>query len=225
MTVETRSVMKFDQVRFRGPGTLKIIQSDDESLTIHAPDYVLKNIQSEVVDGVLRLGYVNPHIVLLKVRREIISYDLKMKDVRRVTFSGTGRIVIPDLDNDHVSVLVSGSGQLSLEKLTADQFEANITGSGSVKAEGDVEVQRIKISGSGQYSSEKLVSDFADINVAGAGSVSVSVSDELSVVISGSGSVSYAGYPDVYKQITGSGKVTRRRKEPQPPKRGKEHAW
>ena len=223
MSIEARVVVKFDKVRLRGPGTLKITQCDEESLTIHAPEYVMRDIESEVLDGLLKLGYISPHVVFLKTHREVISYDLKMKDVRRVTLNGAGRILIPDLDNDQVSVAATGSGQIVLEQITADRFDAIISGSGNVKVVGDVEAQSIKVSGSGNYNAEKLVSDFADVNVSGSGNVNISVSDELSVTISGSGMVSYAGYPDIYKHISGSGKVVRRRKESRNTTRGKEH--
>ncbi len=223
MTIEVRAVDRFDQVRFKGPGTLRITQCDDESLTIHAPRYVLENIESIVDKGVLRLGYVNPKIISLRVHKEVISYDLKMKDVRRLTLSGSGRVVIPDLDNDHVSVDVSGSGQVLLDQLTADRFDARISGLGGIQVVGDVEVQSIIISGSGNYLAEKLISDFSDIKVTGSGNGTVTVNDELSVAISGSGTVSYSGYPDIYKRITGSGKIVRRRKQSEKSSEGKEH--
>ena len=223
MSIVARKVENFDRVRFRGPGTLKITECNEESLTIHAPEYVMTDIVSAVHDGLLKLGYVSPHIVFLKTHREVISYDLKMKDLRKVTLSGSGRILIPDLDNDHVTVVATGSGQIILEQLTADRFEAVISGSGLVKVIGDVEAQTIKVSGSGNYHAEKLISDFADVNISGSGHVNISVSDELAVTISGSGIVSYSGYPDIYKQISGSGKVVRRRKEFRNSTRGKEH--
>ena len=53
MPIEVRDVSRFDQVRFRGPGALKITQTNEESLTVHAPAYVIKHIISEVKDGVL----------------------------------------------------------------------------------------------------------------------------------------------------------------------------
>ena len=224
MIREQRSVEDFDQVRFKGPGNLKISQSDEESLTIIAPEYVLQHIECYVDSGVLTLGYVSPMIALLKVHRETISYELRMKEVSAVDLLGSGNVLIPDLDNDHVRIRVKGSGRVVLEQLTADKFEAKISGSGKIKVVGDVEIQSINLSGSGDYNADTLISDFADIRVSGSGHARVSVSDELTVNISGSGVVSYAGYPDIYKQITGSGKVVRRRKENAKSTRGKGHA-
>ena len=218
MSIEVRKVENFDEIRFRGPGILKITQCDEESLTLHAPRYVIDDIESTVDDGVLRLGYVSPKVTSLKVHREVLSYDLKLKDLLKISISGSGRALIPDLDNDHLTAIISGSGKISLGKLTADHFEARVSGSGSIVVSGDVETQAIVMSGS-----ENLISDFSEAKISGSGCADLTVSDELSVVISGSGSLSYSGYPDIYKKVSGSGKVTRRRKESKPPARGKEH--
>lgn len=223
MSVEIRKVAQFDRVRFRGPGICKITQDDVESLTIHAPAYVMKDIESDVRESVLHLGYVSPKVVSLKVRHEIISYDLRMKDIRGIVLTGSGRVNIPDLDNDVVSIEITGSGQISLDNLTADKLKVVISGSGCIKVMGDIEAQSLRITGSGRYEAERLVSDFAEIKISGSGNASVSVSDDLNVIISGSGKVSYGGYPDISKVISGSGHVVRRRRDKHKINRGEEH--
>ncbi|MFP6807373.1 MAG: DUF2807 domain-containing protein [Pseudomonadales bacterium] len=215
MSVEIREVSDFDQIRFRGPGICKIIQGDTESLNIHAPAYMMGEIESSVSDSVLHLGYVSPRVVSLRVQREIISYELYVKDISRMVVLGSGRIVVPDLDNDAVKVEINGSGQICLDNLTADKLVVEIKGSGRVKVAGDVEMQSLSISGSGRYEAQQLVSDFAQAKISGSGQADVSVSDDLSVIISGSGKISYGGYPDVSKVISGSGKVLRRRRDKQ----------
>ncbi|MCH7743594.1 MAG: DUF2807 domain-containing protein [Proteobacteria bacterium] len=223
MSVEIRQVSGFDQVIFRGPGTLKITQGDRESLTIHAPAYVMEHIESEVRGSLLRLGYVSPKIVSLRVNREVISYDLYTKEVCKLVLTGAGKIIIPDLDNDAVVLEVMGSGYISLDNLTADRLDVVISGSGSVQVAGDIEAQSVLISGAGTYEAERLVSDFARVKISGSGNANVSVSDDLDVIISGSGKVSYGGYPDISKLISGSGKLMRRRRNKQKMNKGEEH--
>jgi hypothetical protein len=223
MSVVIRKVAGFDQVRFRGPGTCKITQDDIESLTIHAPAYIMQHIESEVRESVLHLGYVSPKVVSLKVQQEVVSFDLRMKDIRRLVVTGSGRIITPDLDNDALSIEVTGSGQISLEKLTADMLDVVIGGSGSIKVAGDIETQTVKIAGSGRYDAERLISDFAQLKISGSGCANVTVSDELNVIIKGSGKVSYGGYPDISKVISGSGKIVRRRRDKHGVNRGEEH--
>lgn len=223
MTVEVRDVRRFDQVRFMGPGILKISQQDSESLTIHAPSYVMKHIESEVKNGELFVGYRSPKVVSLKVHREVISYSLGIRDLRRLRVTGIGRVMIPDLDNDQVRVEVSGIGQVTLERLTADRLDVVVSGAGIVRATGDVEAQSVLISGTGSYQAEQLISDFGYIKLTGAGVAHVSVSEELEVIISGIGKVTYAGYPEIVKRISGAGKLSRRRRTSRYQAPGKDH--
>ncbi|MDA0978268.1 MAG: DUF2807 domain-containing protein [Proteobacteria bacterium] len=222
MSIEVRQIARFDQVRFRGPGTLKITQTDHEALSIHAPAYVMTDIISEVKAGVLHVGYRSPKVTRLRVLREVISFDLHMKDIRGLTVTGSGSVVVPDLDNDAVRVEVNGSGKVNLEHLTADKLQTSIRGTGSVRALGDVETQVVTINGAGRYEAEHLVSDFAQLTLNGPGSMSVSVSEELNVLINGSGGILYGGVPDISKSISGSGTLKRRRRDKHL-QRGEEH--
>ncbi len=223
MSIEIRQISDFSQLQFRGPGICKITQGDAESLSIHAPEYMMRHIESVVQDSVLHLGYVSPRVVSLGVNKEVVSYKLCIKDLHQLQLRGSGRIIAPDLDNDSMAVELAGSGQILLNNLTADSLVVRINGSGRVQVAGDVETQSLIVSGSGRYDAEQLVSDYAQIKIAGSGSADVSVSDDMNVVISGSGKISYGGYPDVSKIISGSGKLVRRRREKQPINRGEEH--
>lgn len=223
MSIEVRKVSRFDAVRFRGPGTLKITQTDRESLTVHAPAYVMDDIVSEVTDGVLNVGYRSPKVMRLRVLREVISYDLSMKDIRKIVVIGNGSVVVPDLDNDSVKLELNGSGKMNLEHLTADNLRTTIQGSGAVRIMGDVENQAVTINGSGRYDAEYLVSDFAQVTLNGSGDVGISVTDDLGVVINGSGRVTYSGFPDISKAISGSGSLTRRRRDKDRVNRGEDH--
>ena len=223
MPIEVRDVSRFDQVRFRGPGTLKITQTNEESLTVHAPAYVIKHIISEVKDGVLYVGYKSPKVTPLRVLKEVISFDLRVKDIREISVTGSGAVIVPDLDNDTVCVEINGTGKVNLGHLTADNFRATIQGAGHIRAQGDVETQAIVVNGSGKVMSDHLVSDFARVILNGSGKVSMSVSDELNVVINGSGEVSYGGFPDITKAITGSGALTRRRRVKDRSTAGEDH--
>lgn len=223
MTVDVRNVVCFDRVRFMGPGVLKISQRHRESLTVHAPSYVMQDIVSEVRDGELRLGYRSPKVVSLRVRREVISYSLCVRDLHALRVTGPGCVIIPDLDNDHVRVNVSGTGQVNLERLTADRLDVVIGGKGRVRASGDVEAQSALISGAGSYEAQLLISDFGQLKLSGSGTADVSVSDDLEVNITGAGRVTYGGYPEIIKRISGAGKLIRRRRNNRYQMNGEDH--
>jgi len=213
MSVELRQVREVKQVRFKGPGSVKIRQTDkEESLTVHAPAYVIRHIVSSVEDGILNLGYVSPQVFSLKVLKEVISYDLKLKQLDALSVSGSGRVLVPDLDVDKLALSLSGSGKIQFEHMTADLLSVNGSGSGSIIVQGDVETQRVNLSGSGDYQALRLVSDICHINLTGSGGASVLVHDEMIVRLSGSGDIRYKGYPDIQQQITGTGRVKRIRR-------------
>ena len=163
MAIKVLQLDAFDRVRFRGPGVLKVVQTDGpQKLTVHAPAYVMEDIQAEVKDGQLRLGGVSPKIVNLKIRREIISYELKVSDIRELVHSGFGSVSLPDFDVDSLKLKLTGLGRIHAEHLTADDLEVVISGAGKVQVGGDVEMQRLIISGAGTYDAVRLISDIAE---------------------------------------------------------------
>lgn len=224
MTVERRDISGYDRVRFRGPGVLKVIQDGTEGVTIHAPGWMMDNIEARVDDGRLALGYGKSRIVSLSAHREVVSYTLHVKELGSLESRGVAsRVLVPDLDTDQLQVRLSGQGHLILERLTADRLDARISGAGVIQAKGDVEQQHIRIDGAGHYRASALVSDFAVVGIAGAGQADLSVNDRLDVTISGAGQVTYEGYPEVSRIISGIGRLSRRRRRETERMNGEDH--
>jgi hypothetical protein len=209
VTIEVRQVRDFDRVRLQGPGILTIRQSNKECLTIHAPRYAIDGLQSRVVDGELLLGLLNAPVVSLQLHREVLSYDLQVKDLSRLQLTGSARAIIADLDTDRLTLVVSGAGKIRVEKLTADHLDINIKRSGQVQVSGDVEAQLVRVGHQGVYRAGQLISDFAELSVADLGQATITVNEALNVAISGNGSVTYVGYPEVQQVISGPGRLQR----------------
>ena len=224
MTIEVREVSGFSKVRLRGPGILKVTQSDHESLTIQAPRYGISQLQSIVVDEELLLGYVSIGPASLQLYREVITYDLHVKDLCQLCLTGVGRAVLPDMDSDVLVLQVKGAGEIRVDHLTADRLEVLIDGRGRVSVSGDVEAQSVVVRDAGDYQAETMISDFASLNVTGPGRAAISVNDRLRVAITGHGTVSYAGFPEIVKLISGSGRLQRHRQPGLPLKRGIERS-
>ena len=220
--MDNRQVEGFNRIVFCGPGLLDVYQHDTESLSIDAPRYVLPNIESTVVDGTLKLGLKRTRVVDIGMYKEIVAYVVTLRDLTDLVVRGTGKVLIPDLDQDHVRFELSGNGSITVHELTADTIESRVNGSGMVKLAGDIEHQSIDLHGAAVYSASDLVSDSANVNVTGIGTVGVSVNQLLSARIIGAGTVTYSGYPEVDKQIVGKGAV-RRRRDRNDTKRGKQN--
>jgi hypothetical protein len=209
VTIEVRQVSGFDRVRLQGPGILNIRQSSQESLTVHAPRYAIRELQSRVVNGELLLGLFSAPVVSMQLHRETISYDLQVKDLNRLQLTGVARAIIPDLDTDCLTLVVAGTGRVRVEKLTADQLDVRISNRGQVSVGGDVEAQSVRVGNQGVYQAGQLISDFAELAVADQGQAVINVNEALNVSIAGNGSVTYVGYPDVQQVISGPGRLQR----------------
>lgn len=226
MSIEVRALDHFDKVLLRGPGILKISQGERESLTLHAPRYAISQLQSRVVDGELQLGCVpqpaRGAVLPLQLHREVVTYDLHVRDLARLRLTGVGRAVLPDMDTDRLILQVLGAGQIRLDHLTADHLEVLIDGRGKVVVNGDVETQQVQVRGAGDYNAVAMACDFADLRVADAGRAAVAVNELLNVVISGHGSVSYQGDPEISKVISAPGQLQRSKPVGRLARRGEE---
>lgn len=200
---ETREISDFDRVSVSGPGNLKLIQGDEESLTIVGDDNFMPLIRSEVSGGHLGLG---PRNVSLRPT-QAIQYTLKLKTLKKLDLSGSLRASGEEITAEDLEMGVSGSGRLRIENLEAGGISIRISGSGDVSLAGSVTEQNTRISGSGGYDGADLKSQKAVVSISGSGSVTLQVSEELDARISGSGSVKYHGTPKVMQQVSGSGKI------------------
>ncbi len=224
MTARRISLEWFDQVSFRGPGTLRIVQGETETLHIEAPDDVLSRVSVACGDGELRLGYRSASIVSLRAHHVSVACTLEVRELKSLNCQGVNaRIELIDLDTDQFALCLTGQGSIVVQRLTADTVDTQINGAGSVRIEGDVEQQHLSINGAGKYAAGKLVSDFAAIRINGAGMADVSVSAALDVLIRGAGQVSYAGYPELRREIAGAGRVWQRRPERRRSATGEDH--
>jgi len=188
VVTEPRTVSGFSRVSLSGFGHVVIERAGSESLTITTDDNLLPYIRTEVTGHTLELGFND---VMTNVRpTQGIVFRLNVKSLEELEVSGSGKIDVKGLDEDHLRVGISGSGELSAEGVANDL---------------DVD-----ISGSGRYRGEALESRRATVDISGSGGAIVAASDRLAADVSGSGSIEYVGDPQIRKHISGSGSVRQR---------------
>jgi len=199
---EQRDVSGFDKVVFGSFGDLSITQGEQESLIIEADDNLLEHIESNVVNGVLSLGFeLNYHFVL----PTHIHYTLVVKDLSSIQLSGVGSVEIGELHTGSLSMDLSGTGNLTVANLRADRLNVVISGLGGVEAAGKVRDLDIHISGAGNFKGGSLHSQTSHIRVSGLGDATVWVDNSLDVVVSGTGGIEYYGRPQISQTISGLG--------------------
>ncbi len=200
---EERQVSGFENVKLIGSGELHIEQGDTEALTVETDDNVMEYVTTEVKGDTLELS-IKPSLSLFSAK---IVYRLKVKELRSVTISGSGRVIAGSLTTDDLKIGTSGSGKFEIDDLQAASLTASTGGSGEFSVKGKVDSVKVTISGSGKFNCPDLQTRTADVTITGSGEVITWATDTLDVQIGGSGSVRYYGSPDVNQTISGSGSV------------------
>ena len=186
VATETRPVQGFTAVSVGGAGHLVLEQTGVESLEITADDNLLAVIRSEVVGGVLFLGF---------------EPNTNVRTTREVLY----RVAAGELSG----ITVSGASRAELVAIQTEELASNISGASSVMALGVAGVHQLTISGASQLDAPNLQSQDVTANLSGASRGLVSVSNTLTAEASGASSLQYIGHPLVNASTTGGSSVQR----------------
>ena len=188
-------------------GSYDVIFTDGEvgKIKIKAPDNILPLIQTEVSDGLLKIGAEKNRN---KVKEPIIIYVPVDSRLKQVVIKGSADIYTEkSLETKALEVDVYGSGDVRLQ-VDVSSLALKIDGSGDIRVGGKAKDLSIDISGSGDVDTSKLTAEKAAISISGAGDVSAYVTEDVDISIVGSGDVTIKGNPKKVKQkINGSGGV------------------
>ena len=189
-------------------GSYDVIFTDGEvgKIKIKAPDNILPLIQTEVSDGLLKIGAEKNRN---KVKEPIIIYVPVDSRLKQVVIKGSADIYTEkNLETKALEVDVYGSGDVRLQ-VEASSLALKIDGSGDIRVGGKTDNLSININGSGDVDTSKLTAEKAAISISGAGDVSAYVTEDVDVSIAGAGDVTVKGNPKKVKQkINGSGRVS-----------------
>ncbi|RIK34771.1 MAG: hypothetical protein DCC58_21175, partial [Chloroflexi bacterium] len=114
---EERDVRDFHSIDLRGTGVVTVIQGDSERLTVEADERTLPEIETVVVDGVLRLGF--KRTIGFAWRPGTIHFEVWMREIRGLRVSGAGDIRCNRVRADALELRVSGSGSIDLDHVEA----------------------------------------------------------------------------------------------------------
>jgi hypothetical protein len=201
---ETRSVSGFERVDVSGGGSMDIIQDGTESLAVETDDNMMQYVTSEVRGGTLYLSLDSNLRMLLPSR---LHFTLHVKDLSKITTSGSWDVVSETFQTSSLNIVISGSGKVVINALTVDELDTTVSGSGELDLSGEVKLETFNISGSGKVLAGNLRSQGATIGISGSGNVTVWATNTLTVHVSGSGDVSYYGSPQVSFDQSGSGNI------------------
>ena len=203
---ESRPVSGFRAVELAGPGELFIQQGQEESLRVEAEDNLIQCFTSEVVDGILKIGFRGRVGMNTK---QTIRFYVTARDLDTIVVSSLATVTALALEAAQLTVRVGDGGRVKIETLMADRLVVHVDGLSSLSiASGEVGEQDLTVLG-GAYEAEGLQSARASARLAGLGSATVRVSEHLQVDIQEGGTVQYAGNPIIEQEISGLGQLNR----------------
>lgn len=171
-----------DSVEIAVPGTVHYRGGRGDEVTVRGPAEALAHLR--VHDG--RINYTCGG----RWGQRDLDITLPGRAFRAVTISGSGKLIMQDIDQPSLDLAISGSG--------------------SMRAQGASERVRISIAGAGNAKLAELTIKRLDVDIAGSGDIEAAPQEALNVDIAGSGNIRLLSDPAVvHTDIKGSGRVIR----------------
>jgi hypothetical protein len=210
---EQRNVPSFSEISLRISGTVHLIQGNKQSVEIVAKSSTLADIITEVKDRQLIIRFPARNIFTQNFNPGKIDIYITVPEVQGLFLSGSGDIIAQEkISSRIIDLTVSGSGNIVLDELDAERVKANVSGSGDIRINngGVADELNVTISGSGNVRAEGFEAQNVDVRIAGSGNCSVTANGSLKARIAGSGSVYYGGNPSIDTSVAGSGRVSKK---------------
>ncbi len=180
---QQRSVGSFDSVETLGSETVEVRFGATPSVVIAADDNILPLITTQVVNGELKIGSRGSFRMHGPIRAWVTTPNLKA-----FTTSGSGDVLIHDVNNGALALTMNGSG--------------------SMTANGRTGRLDVTLNGSGRAQLASLAATDVTAGLNGSGSATVNAHGRLDARIFGSGSLRYVGKPtELRTSHFGSGRV------------------
>lgn len=183
---QERNVTGFTGVVVNGSTKAFVNLDTGFAVTVKGYENLLPYLETNVVNGVLNVGYKND----INVSNDNTEVYVTLPALDYVQTNGIGDMMITGevIGRDHLKASINGSANISIEKGSADEFEGEISGNGNIHA-------------------LSFQCKEAHAKIEGDGNIEISVSDKLDVTISGNGNVYYHGTPVITTNISGNGQV------------------
>ena len=206
---ETRDVSSFSEISLRIPAKLYLKQGEPQSIRIEAKESVLEDIITEVKGNELHIRFPNKTIFQRSFNAGKIEVYITVPDVSALGVSGSGDIIVEDLEARILDLAVSGSGNIEIDNLDSKKVKGSISGSGNIRIDdgGVAEELTVSISGSGNFDGSGFEADDVTVNTSGSGNAKVKSDGSIKARVAGSGNIYYMGGASIDASVAGSGRV------------------
>lgn len=206
---EKRDVAIFSEVALNIPAKLYLEQGDEQSVRIVANSSTLEDIITEVKGRRLTIRFPNKNIFKRNFNPGKIEIYISVPELGALGVSGSGDIVVKNLEARILQLAVSGSGNIDIHELESKKVKASISGSGNINIGngGVADELAVSISGSGNFNGKGFEADAVSVHTSGSGNCSVTSNGSVKARVAGSGNIYYGGNPSIDVSVAGSGKV------------------
>lgn len=204
---EARPVAAFDVVESHGALDVLVERGETFSLTVSIDSNLFNDVETEVVDGVLRINLhegvfhivPGPHV------------RVTMPHLTALTLKGSGDVDAFRFDETApVRLRLSGSGNLNFEG-SAPALTASLDGSGDLDLTGSAGQLTLDVDGSGDLNAKQCPGTSAELSVDGSGDLSSTVNGDVSASVRGSGDIDIFGAATLtHSSVRGSGDIHKR---------------
>lgn len=204
---ENRNVGTFSSINLSISADVFLSQGNKNELIIEADKDVLEKIITEVNDNTLDIEFEKWYNH--RGNSEINIY-ITTKNIEKLTISGSGDIITKTPVNaSDLGLVVTGSGSIIIDNLNTQDVKSIISGSGDIQIKGNSKAKSIDavITGSGDIDFYQIEFESAELTITGSGTIMAKVLNELEASVTGSGKIYYKGKPIINADITGSGKI------------------
>ena len=170
-----------DTVEIAVPATVRYRGGDGDEVIVRGPSDVIAQV---AIDGSrIRLD------CRIQARLREIEVILPGRKFSRVALSGSGRLIMENVNQPELAVRVSGSGD--------------------IRAQGKVDHITVTIAGAGRARLADLATQQLTVKVSGSGNVEAAPTEIADIDLSGSGNVRLLTHPaQVRSHVSGSGRIT-----------------
>ena len=207
-STETRTPGHFTKVHSGGSWEVILVEGNKEEIKIEARGVDLDKVKTEIDGDVLSVGLVKGSYNNVKLK-----FYITYKDLEGVKCSGSGTMeVTSPVRSEEFYAGLSGSGDILMEELDAETLSVSISGSADMTIKGgSVQEAEINQSGSGDFHGDNLAIGGLDVKKSGSGDTHVGDLGKVSVSASGSGDVTYTGSPQLGDiRTSGSSSIRKR---------------
>ncbi|MBF9142812.1 head GIN domain-containing protein [Hymenobacter properus] len=207
---ETRVVGPFTEISLGSSAHVVVKQGSPQSVVVEASKEDLADFETDVQGGRLRLNFRNQEGRQFNNKKHgPVTVYVTASALTALRVGGSGKLEVDGaLQADALALNLSGSGDLVVPQLQAKQLETGVSGSGNITVGGTATSNEIRISGSGQVKARELKTETSRARINGSGDAHVYASRTAEGSLTGSGSLHVAGGAQL-SSTHGSGRVVK----------------